>query len=60
VDGSGKPCTPDGVIPVVTLMLNGSTTTINDTGQILNTGGIDAPDCSVNKNEFHAFTQVSP
>ena len=60
VDGSGKPCTPDGVIPVVTLTLNGSTTTINDTGQILNTGGIDPPDCSVNHNEFHAFTQVSP
>jgi len=59
VNGSGLPCTPDGTIPVVSLTLNGTSTTIHDTGQILNTGGIDPPDCLSNTNEFHAFTFAS-
>jgi len=60
VDGSNLACTPDTAVPVVTLTTSQGTITINDTGQILNTGGIDPLDCSVNTNEFHAFTQVYP
>ena len=60
VDGSGAPCSNDGAIPVVTLTTSQGTIVIHDTGQILNTGGIDPPDCALNHSEFHGFTQVSP
>jgi len=50
-------CTPSFLIPVVTLKINGNTVTINDTGQILNTGGVDVGGCGAH-DEFHAFTQV--
>jgi len=49
----------DGLIPVVSLTINGTAMTINDVGQILNTGGQDLGDCGL-KNEFHPFVQVSP
>jgi len=52
-------CANDGAVPSVTLTLNGASKTIADTGQILNTGGVDPPDCSSNANEFHAFTLVT-
>ena len=56
---AGTPCTGnDGLIPVISLTINGNPLVINDTGQILNTGGADPGDCLL--NEFHAFTQVSP
>jgi hypothetical protein len=54
-------CTPDGAVPVVMLTLNGRPVTIRDTGQILNTGGIDPLTCTpATPNEFHAFVQVLP
>ena len=34
-------CTPDGVFPTVEVTINGQTTTYNDSGQVLNTGGFD-------------------
>lgn len=60
VDGSGAACSNDNATPVVTLQTSQGTITIKDTGQILNTGGVDPPDCLLNTNEFHSFTQVSP
>src|SRR5439155_7850909 len=36
---TGK-CSNDGYIPAITLTINGKTTTLNDTGQVLNRGGI--------------------
>ena len=58
-NGGDPTCTiNDGLIPVVSLTINGTPITINDTGQILNTGGVDPGNCL--QNEFHAFTQVSP
>jgi hypothetical protein len=57
-------CTPNGAIPVVSLTIGGQPVTVTDSGQILNTGGIDPGGCFVSgtpqANEFHAFTQVSP
>lgn len=49
----------DGLIPVVSLTINGTTMTINDTAEILNTGGYDPGTCSLT-DEYHAFVQVSP
>ena len=47
-DSSDVPitCTPTGVIPVVHVGIGGSITDYSDTGQILNTGGIDPPTCT--------------
>ncbi len=52
------PCneTPDGLVPQIHVTSAGKTTTYQDTGQVLNTGGIDPGDC--NENESHAWTRV--
>jgi hypothetical protein len=55
--GNGN-CTPSGAIPVITLTINGSPTTINDTGQILNKKGIDTGACNTGVNESSAWVQV--
>jgi hypothetical protein len=47
----------DGIVPVVSLTINGTPMTINDTGQILNSGGYDLGECGL-LNEFHSFVQV--
>lgn len=39
-------CTPDGVIPTVTVSVDGTATTFNDSAQVLNTGGVDQASCS--------------
>ena len=47
-DSSDAPsitCTPDGIIPTVDVTVNGSLTSYADTGQVLNTGGIDPANC---------------
>ena len=36
-----KNCAPDGILPVVDLTINGTTTSYTDFGQVLNTGGVD-------------------
>lgn len=38
-------CSPSGVIPEVGVTVNGTTSTFQDRGQVLNTGGVDAADC---------------
>lgn len=38
-------CTQSGIIPQVTVSVNGVATTYPDTGQVLNTGGVDGADC---------------
>lgn len=38
-------CTQSGVIPVVDVTINGTTSSFQDTGQVLNTGGVDAALC---------------
>lgn len=39
-------CTPDGIIPTVDTTVDGVTTTYADTGQVLNTGGVDGDTCA--------------
>jgi hypothetical protein len=39
-------CTPDGIIPTVGVTVDGVTTTEADTGQVLNTGGVDGDACA--------------
>lgn len=38
-------CTPDGILPVVDVTINGTTTSYTDSGQVLNTGGFDKGGC---------------
>ena len=58
-DTSDQPitCTPTGVIPRVHVTQNGVTTTFSDTGQVLNTKGIDPPSCG-RGNESIAWTRI--
>jgi hypothetical protein len=53
-------CGNDGVIPVITVTINGKVTVYHDTQQILNTGGYDIGDCNTNANEMHAWTVIFP
>ena len=50
-------------IPVVNLTVNGATTTYPDSGQVLNTKGVDAAGCpatGTRNDESHAWKQISP
>jgi Bacterial Ig-like domain (group 1) len=49
-------CTPDGLVPTVDVTIGGQTTTYNDSGQVLNTGGIDGA-CG-GKNESIQWTVI--
>jgi hypothetical protein len=51
-------CTPNGVIPTVTVTVDGVATTYNDTGQILNTGGIDKSSCPTGTNESTQWVSI--
>ena len=44
-DFPGITCTPDGIIPRVDVTVDGTLTSYFDTGQVLNTGGIDPASC---------------
>src|SRR5438105_9158477 len=55
--GYGHCNAPSASVPVITLTLNGSPTTINDSAQILNTQGIDKGTCTA-ANEFQEWTAV--
>jgi len=49
-------CPPaDTLVPQVSLVLNGSTTTFADPAQILNTGGVDIGNKECLTNEFHQW-----
>jgi hypothetical protein len=56
---SGR-CTQSGVIPTVTVTVDGTPTTYTDTGQILNTRGYDAGTCGGqgNNNESEQWTEI--
>jgi hypothetical protein len=54
-------CTQSGVIPQVEVQVNGSTTTFADTGQVLNTGGVDSTFCPPSgapRNESIQWTPI--
>jgi hypothetical protein len=55
-------CTPDGIIPTVALTIDGVTTTHADTGQVLNTGGVDGDTCAHGSraagNESQSWTPI--
>jgi hypothetical protein len=50
-------CSNDGFIPAITLTINGQTTTLNDSGQTLNTGGLD-PDICTGTSEVREWSQL--
>ena len=50
-------CSKDSFVPVITLIINGQTTTLQDNGLILNTGGLD-PDICAGQTEFHEWSQI--
>jgi hypothetical protein len=50
-------CKNDGFIPQITLTINGQTTTVSDTGQILNSAGID-PDICTGKGEMQNWVLI--
>ena len=43
-------CVPDGIVPVVDVTIDGTTTSYVDTGQVLNTEGIDYAECVGNES----------
>jgi hypothetical protein len=52
-------CTPDGLIPTVTVTVDGVATTYNDSGQVLNTGGFDKANCSgIGANESTQWVSI--
>jgi len=50
-------CTADGLIPEIELTINGQTVTLQDTGQVLNTGGIDDDIC-LSTSEVREWSQL--
>jgi hypothetical protein len=50
-------CAPDGIVPSVDVTINGQLTNYPDTGQVLNTGGVDAAICGF-PNESIQWTVV--
>jgi hypothetical protein len=55
-------CTPDGIIPTVDVTVDGVKNTNADTGQVLNTGGVDGDACAHGNrpagNESQAWTPI--
>lgn len=49
-------CTQSGVIPQVITSIDGVTSTFNDAGQVLNTGGVDLAACPGGPNESTQWT----
>lgn len=56
-NGGGVSCTQDGVIPQVTVSVNGTQSVFADTGQVLNTGGVDKASCP-SGNESEQWTPI--
>ena len=54
---AGK-CTNSGVVPVISAIINGATATVTDSGQVLNTGGVDVGGCSGGANESRPWTSI--
>lgn len=51
-------CTNDGIQPTVAVTVDGATTSYTDTGQILNTGGVDRANCPPGTNESTQWTLI--
>jgi hypothetical protein len=51
-------CTPDGIQPTVDVTVDGTPTTYTDSGQVLNTGGVDRASCPSGTNESTQWTLV--
>jgi hypothetical protein len=51
-------CTPDGIVPEVDVSVNGVVSTFSDTGQVLNTGGVDSAVCPSGSNESTQWTPI--
>ncbi len=64
--GNTASCVNSGAIPVVAVTVGGVTTGYTDTGQVLNTGGVDARHCvngtytSSGRNESEPWAQLVP
>ena len=54
----GAICTNSGVIPLVHVTINGTTTTFHDTGQVLDTQGHDRFDCT-GQNESQPWSKLT-
>jgi RHS repeat-associated protein len=61
-DGSDSPvsCTQSGYIPTIHVTVNGNTMDYRDTGQVLNTGGIDAGNCGVGEGTNWQLLSTGP
>jgi hypothetical protein len=51
-------CTHDGLIPEVDVSIDGTVSTFNDSGQVLNTGGFDLAACRPSANESTQWTPI--
>jgi hypothetical protein len=51
-------CTNDGIHPTVDVTVNGTTTGYTDSGQILNSGGIDRANCPPGTNESTQWVPI--
>jgi hypothetical protein len=57
-NGGPTNCTPDGVIPEVDTTIDGVTSTFADSGQVLNTGGVDRAACAGGPNESEQWSSI--
>jgi FHA domain/Bacterial Ig-like domain (group 1) len=51
-------CITDGIVPIVRMTIDGSTTAYPDRGQILNTGGLDKGGCPSGTDESTQWTEI--
>jgi hypothetical protein len=51
-------CVQDGITPTVDVTVNGITTSAPDSGQVLNTGGVDPGGCGTPKNESTQWVAI--
>jgi hypothetical protein len=49
--------TPNTISPLIHLTIAGTTSDITDSGQVLNTGGVDGANCPPGANESHAWAR---
>ena len=52
-------CTADNITPTVSVTVNNTSTTYQDTTQVLNTGGFDLGECPHGTNESHLWTALT-
>lgn len=57
-NGGGTNCNPDGVIPEVDTTIDGASNAYPDTGQVLNTGGVDRAACAGGPNESEQWSSI--